>query len=106
MLLYLGPDSDEFTDEHEGWVAGRFSDGSLSSIWTDVARYPTGTFSCYLARCECGWGGTSVPPTPGGHNTAERQWRTQHLAQVLATRPQRRTLPGPDYVPGGFVPER
>lgn len=105
MLLYVGPDSDEFTDEHEGWVAGRSLDGSLSDIWTDVRRCTEQSFSAYLPRCECGWIGIAVPATSGGHNAAERQWR-RHLDHVITGRPERRPLPEPAWVAGSFVPER
>lgn len=106
MLLYDGPDSDEFTDEHEGWVAGRYADGSLSDIWSDVRACPSGMFSAYLPRCECGWIGPAVPPTPGGYSAAERQWQARHLAEMVAGRPPRRSLPTPVSVRGSFVPER
>jgi hypothetical protein len=106
MLLYRGPDSDEFTDEHEGWVAGVRPDGSHSDIWTDVRAGADQAFRAYLPRCECGWAGTEVPATPGGYDAAECQWRARHLSEVIAGRPARRTLPAPVCVPGSFVPER
>lgn len=107
MLLYHGADADEFTDEHEGWVAGRRADGTLSDIWTDVRDCPKGTYSAYLPCCECGWAGPAVPATPGGYRAAERQWQKRHLADVIAgKRPTRRALPEPAYVTGSFVPER
>ncbi|MGH4024573.1 MAG: hypothetical protein ACRDRV_08315 [Pseudonocardiaceae bacterium] len=106
MLLYCGSDADEFTDEHEGWVAGRFRDGSLSDIWTDVHGCADQTVTAYLPRCECGWIGTAVPATSGGYNAAERQWRSRHLPEVVATRPAPRLLPEPACVQGSFVPER
>lgn len=106
MLLYDGSDSDEFTDEHEGWVAGRFPDGSLSDIWTDARGFPARTFSAYLPRCECGWVGPASPVSPAGHRLAVLRWRMCHLAKVIAGRPARRALPEPVCLPGGFVPER
>lgn len=106
MLLYSGSDADEFTDEHEGWVAGRLPGGTLTGIWTDVRSRAERTFSAYLPRCECGWVGTAVPATPGGYNSAARQWRTRHLPEVVAGRPARRPLPEPACVQGSFVPER
>src|ERR1700742_657670 len=98
MLLYRGSDADEFTDEHEGWVAGRFPDGSLSDIWTDVRSGSTQPFTAYLPRCECGWVGTAVPAAPGGYNCAEWQWRSRHLPEFVAARPARSPLPQPTYV--------
>lgn len=106
MLLYSGADADEFTDEHEGWVAGRSVDKSLSDIWTDVRSCPEGTFSAYLPCCECGWVGPAVPATPGGYRAAERQWQVRHLTEVITGRPARRLLPEPAFVIGSFVPER
>lgn len=106
MLLYHGPDSDEFTDEHEGWVAGRYPDGSFSGIWTDVRSSVGGVFSAYLPCCECGWTGSAVPPTASGYTAAERQWRSGHLVEVVANRPPLRPLPTPADVHGSFVPER
>lgn len=107
MLLYRGTDADDFTDEHEGWVAGRFADGSLSDIWTDVRSSVEQLFHAYLPRCECGWLGTAVPPTPGGYHSAVRQWRSRHLPEIIAEhRPDRRPLPEPVCVQGSFVPER
>lgn len=105
MLLYSGPDADEFTDDHEGWVAGLSPDGTLSGIWTDVRDCADQTFCAYLPRCECGWIGMGVPATFGGYNAAECQWRARHLSEVIARRPARRALPEPDCVLGSFVPE-
>ena len=106
MLLYRGSDADEFTDEHEGWVAGRFRDGSLSDIWTDVRSCAEDAFTAYLPRCECGWMGTDVSATSGGYHAAERQWQSRHLPTVVAARPAPRPLPEPACVLGSFVPER
>jgi hypothetical protein len=46
---------------HRGYVAGRYRDGALSDIWTDVARCAERTFTAYLARCGCGWLGDPPP---------------------------------------------
>jgi hypothetical protein len=54
-MFFIGEGADTVTDDHEGFVAGRYRDGSASDIWTSVARCAHGTFVGYCAACECGW---------------------------------------------------
>lgn len=83
-LLYRGPDADEFTDEHEGYVAARDLDGQLTDIWTDATTLPTAT--AYQARCDCGWVGAAYPADAGGYHACQHSWATQHLVPYLMAR--------------------
>jgi hypothetical protein len=83
-MLYIGPGSDEVTDEHEGFVAGRYRIGAVSDIWTDVTDCAEGTFTAYVARCECGWSGSSHRVCPAGYRAAQRGWIDAHFRAVLA----------------------
>lgn len=103
MLLYVGEDADESTDEHEGYVAVRGVDGSLSSIWADPARQP-GT--AFVPRCECGWVGPDLPLSAEGHAAARQRWEEDHLQPFLRTRAPGRPAGGPEVIVGHYVPER
>lgn len=83
-MLYSGPGADEVTDEHEGFVAGRLADGALTDIWTDVTAAPAGTYSAYLAACECGWTGSARHAVnPQGYDAAQRAWLAGHFRPLL-----------------------
>lgn len=78
-MLYRGPGDDLRTDVHEGYVAGRYRDGSWTDIWTDVARCAEGTFTVFAPACECGWRGSEQPATPKGHAACRRRWVRDHF---------------------------
>ncbi|MPZ64880.1 MAG: hypothetical protein GEU83_05010 [Pseudonocardiaceae bacterium] len=104
MLLYVGQDADESTDEHEGYVAVRGADGSLSTIWAGPAHEAGVAF---VPRCECGWTGSDFPPSTEGHAAARQRWHEDHLQPFLQTRPRGcRTADGPGVIIGCYVPER
>lgn len=106
VLMYTGPDADEATDQHEGYVAGRRADGTLTDIWTDTERPAPGVYTGYVPRCECGWIGSWYSPTARGYVAAEQAWRDGHLNAFLADRPPpRASIMPPTVVHGGFVPE-
>jgi hypothetical protein len=69
-------------DEHGGYVAGRYRDGSLSDGWTDVARCAPGTFVRYVGRCACGWIGRPRPATASGAMSARREWFLGHVTTL------------------------
>ncbi|GAY08277.1 hypothetical protein [Pseudonocardia sp. N23] len=69
---------------HVGYLAGRYRNGALSDVWTDVSRCAERTFTAWVAGCSCGWYGTGRPLTTVGQFAARRQWATEHLAGVLA----------------------
>ncbi|QJY50101.1 hypothetical protein [Pseudonocardia broussonetiae] len=69
-------------DEHGGYVAGRYRDGSLSDGWTDVERCAGGTFVRYVARCACGWTGRSHPASPAGVRAAKQEWFLGHVVAL------------------------
>ncbi|NMH98357.1 hypothetical protein [Pseudonocardia acidicola] len=85
-MFYIGPGADEATDEHEGYVAGRRPDGSLTGIWTDVRTAGVAVIA-YVPACECGWSGDDQPVTPAGHDAAQRRWLTDHFRVVAAELP-------------------
>lgn len=66
-------------DEHGGYVAGRYRDGSLSDGWTDVERCAPGTFVRYVGRCACGWTGRPRPATAPGAMSARQEWFLGHV---------------------------
>jgi hypothetical protein len=81
-MLFIGPVADEATDEHDGYVAGRYRNGALSDIWTDVTRCAARTFTAYVAACECGWTGTPKPAV--GFHSAQYEWFQRHFQDVVA----------------------
>lgn len=104
MLLYAGEDADESTDEHEGYIAVRGADGSLSSIWADPQR---DAGIAFVPRCECGWTGPDLPLSAEGHAHARARWYEDHLRPFLNARPRgSRTGDGPGVIVGNYVPER
>lgn len=109
VLLYAGDGADESTDEHEGFVAGRFPDGTLTTIWTDVRPHPGSPYAGLVPRCECGWRGPEFTVTPEGYAACERLWRERHLASFLRAREPNFGRPStvwrPRVIEGGFVPE-
>ena len=64
-MLYIGEPDIPGSDNHEGFVAGRYRNGAYSDIWTNVRRCAERTFLAYAPACECGWRGqiTRRPPT-------------------------------------------
>lgn len=95
-MFFIGAGADEVTDDHEGYVAGRYRDGVRSDIWTDVSRCTSGTFTGYLPACECGWQGADRSATPAGYEACQRAWLDEHFGPTVA--PQRRADLG-----GGFA---
>jgi hypothetical protein len=82
-MFFIGSGADEMTDEHEGYVAGRYRNGSRSDLWTDVTRCAEYTFIAYLPACECGWTGTDSPATEPGHRQCEHDWAAQHFIPTV-----------------------
>ena len=85
-MFFIGPESDGLTDDHEGYVAGRYRDGYRSDIWTDVSRCAGGTFVSYLAACACGWTGSDRPYSDQGYRRCERDWVIGHFAPDVLSR--------------------
>jgi len=69
---------------HVGYLAGRYRNGALSDVWTDVSRCAERTFTAWAAGCSCGWYGPLQPLTTGGQYGARRQWAGEHIPAVLA----------------------
>lgn len=69
---------------HVGYLAGRYRNGALSDVWTDVSRCAERTFTAWAAGCSCGWYGPLQPLTTVGQYGARRQWAGEHIAAVLA----------------------
>jgi hypothetical protein len=65
--------------EVEGYAARLLPDGTLTG--TDSAT--TSNFGGYVAACECGWRGSSHPPTQEGRVEAEEEWDLQHASPLL-----------------------
>lgn len=64
--------------EHDGYVAGRYRDGSVSDEWTEVERCAHGTFLGYLPRCTCGWTGRERPASARGAAACRQEWFLEH----------------------------
>lgn len=86
-MLFIGPCSDERTDGHEGYVAGRYRNGTYSDIWTDVARCAERTFTAYAPACECGWRGPIQEATDVGYAACQRVWLRAHVDLLEAGSP-------------------
>jgi hypothetical protein len=86
-MLFIGSGDGAHTDAHEGYVAGRYRDGTLSGIWTDVLKFPQWTFTAYAPACECGWLGQMQPATGGGHLACRRLWIHQHFESLETVQP-------------------
>lgn len=87
-MLFIGRLSDESTDAHEGFVAGRSGDGALSDIWTDVVGSGPDAFDAYVAACECGWSGAPRPVDARGYRSAQRDWLHDHFLRLVPVAPR------------------
>ncbi|MHA6797071.1 hypothetical protein ACVGVM_26690 [Pseudonocardia bannensis] len=107
-MLFIGPEADEATDEHEGYVAGRYRNGALSDIWTDVARCAQGTFTAFLPACECGWRGASQHPDQRGLDKCRTAWLAEHFTRLALVRHvvAGRELGPRDFLTAGSEPYR
>ncbi len=74
-------------DDHDGYVAGRYRDGSVSDEWTDVERCAGGTFVAYLPRCTCGWSGRDRPVSGPSVMACRREWFLGHVVVLPAVEP-------------------
>jgi hypothetical protein len=81
---FIGPGAGEATDEHEGFIAGRYRNGALSDNWTDVTRCAHGTFTAFVPACGCGWRGTPQRPDQRGLERCRDSWSTDHVACLAA----------------------
>jgi hypothetical protein len=81
-MLFIGSGSGEATDEHDGYVSGRYRDGALSDIWTDVTRCAERTFTAYVPACERGWRGSAKPADATGFHSAQHEWLERHFLQL------------------------
>jgi hypothetical protein len=64
---------------HEGYAARKLPTGLLTSTWS----YATREFRHHVAKCGCGWTGSTLhPPTEQGEQDALEEWDRKHL-QVL-----------------------
>jgi hypothetical protein len=84
-MLFIGG-SDAGIGDHAGYVAGRYRDGALSDLWTDVARCAPATFTAFLPACGCGWRGGAQAPDEAGARRCRREWTREHLRHVVPTR--------------------
>lgn len=76
--MLFGGLAEDPSGRHNGYVAGRYRDGSRSDIWTDVTRCAYATFVRYVAACECGWLGQAHPATPAGYEACARELVREH----------------------------
>jgi hypothetical protein len=81
-MLYIGEQDIPASDEHEGYVAGRYRNCAYSDIWTDVRRCAERTFLAYAPACECGWRGADHPATSDGYCAARRSWFEEHFCHL------------------------
>jgi hypothetical protein len=68
------------TAAHVGFVAGRYRNGALSDSWTEVERCAEGTFTAFVAACECGWHGPTHRADDRGAEACRRDWVHGHAA--------------------------
>ncbi len=98
-VLYIGRVEVPASDDHEGFVAGRYRNGVLSNIWTDVRRCAAGTFTAYVPVCECGWLGSDEPVTESGYSACERAWVDEHFGVLPVDGSHAATVAGQLGVP-------
>ena len=67
---------------HIGYLAGRYRDGALSDMWTEVQRCAERTFTAYVPGCSCGWYGSRFPASTVGAFAARREWQDRHAAAL------------------------
>lgn len=85
-MFFIGAGADQTTDDHTGYVSGRYRDGSQSDIWTDVTRCAYATFVSYRPACECGWMGAKYPCNEVGFEACQRAWINDHFIPHVAAR--------------------
>src|SRR4051794_40648070 len=85
-MLYIGPGDGEYADAHEGYVAGRYRDGTISDIWTNTSECPDGTFEAYVPACECGWLGRTQPATGEARRNCQQAWLCDHFEHLEPVR--------------------
>ncbi|MBP2371808.1 hypothetical protein [Pseudonocardia parietis] len=84
-MLYVGAREIAGSDDHEGYVAGRYRNGTYSDIWTDVRHGVEGTFTAYVPACECGWLGAAHQPDGRGLVAARTEWFHLHFLPFATT---------------------
>lgn len=94
-----GAAGQEYPEGHEGYVAGRQTDGGLSDISTDVRVNGDGRYVAYVPRCECGWTGPPFSTSLRGYAACGRLWRNKHLESFLRAREPRCSRPGATWIP-------
>jgi hypothetical protein len=82
-MLFTGRLLDSGTDQHRGYVAGRYRNGVLSDEWTDVARCAEATFTAFVPMCTCGWRGQAHEPSDSGAERCRREWADEHVLRLL-----------------------
>jgi hypothetical protein len=87
QMLFTGPRDDEPTDGHEGYVAGRYRNGTYSDSWTDVVRCAEQTFTAYAPACKCGWRGPAQPASEVGYAACQHALLRDHLKLLDVGRP-------------------
>jgi hypothetical protein len=102
-MLFIGPGDDERTDDHEGYVAGRYRNGAFSDIWTDVAKCAERTFTAYAPACECGWRGALQKASDDGYSACQRIWLRDHFESLDLVRPILAKLNRPLQMPADFL---
>lgn len=80
-IVYCGPYADLIDSySHEGYAARKLPGGQLTSIW----NYQNREFLGYVAKCECGWTGSTLhEPTEDGRDAAGDEWDSDHLQQLI-----------------------
>ncbi|NKE62943.1 hypothetical protein FXN61_41975 [Lentzea sp. PSKA42] len=80
-ITYDGPYADLIDSYgHEGYAARKLPGGQLTSIW----NYQNREFLGYVAKCECGWTGSTLhPPTEEGREAAHDEWDHEHLQPLI-----------------------
>ncbi|MGW6445149.1 hypothetical protein [Lentzea sp. NPDC055074] len=66
--------------QHEGYAARKLPSGRLTATWT----HATSEFVAYVAKCACGWTGTTqFEPSEDGREAAGDEWEHAHLKPLI-----------------------
>jgi hypothetical protein len=84
-FTYIGPYVSLLGAEHEGYVAVKLPDGTLTDRWS--GEYESAEPAAFVAACSCGWTGDTAYLPGGidspGHDEAEEAWAREHIRPLV-----------------------